>query len=221
VDQETIISAFRIDSGAASGRTQALTRPVKRAIDVAGAMLGLVLLSPVFGLVALATLVVEGRPVLFRQERVGLRGRRFTLLKFRTMVPDAEARLADLGTRNEIHGPGFKITEDPRLTRTGRFLRRSSLDELPQLWNVLTGEMSLVGPRPPLPDEVADYQGWHRRRLEVRPGITGLWQITARREGEFDRWVELDVAYIDNWSLGLDIRILLRTIPVVVAFQGR
>ena len=221
MDQETIISAFRIDCGAARGRTEALTRPVKRAIDVAGAVLGLVLLSPFFALGALLILVIDGRPVLFRQERVGQHGRLFTLLKFRTMVPDAEARLADLGTRNEIRGPGFKITEDPRLTRTGRFLRRSSLDELPQLWNVLKGEMSLVGPRPPLPDEVADYEGWHRRRLEVRPGITGLWQITARREGEFDRWVELDVAYIDNWSLALDVRILLRTIPVVLAFQGR
>jgi lipopolysaccharide/colanic/teichoic acid biosynthesis glycosyltransferase len=221
VDQETTISALRIDAGAARGRTEGLTRPVKRAIDVAGAVLGLVLLSPFFALVALLILVVDGRPVLFRQERVGQHGRPFTLLKFRTMVPDAEARLADLGTRNEINGPGFKITEDPRLTRTGRFLRRSSLDELPQLWNVLKGEMSLVGPRPPLPDEVADYEGWHRRRLEVRPGITGLWQITARREGEFDRWVELDVAYIDNWSLTLDVRILLRTIPVVLAFEGR
>ncbi|HVA88197.1 MAG TPA: sugar transferase, partial [Candidatus Saccharimonadales bacterium] len=196
-------------------------RAVKRVVDVVGALFGLIVLSPVFATLALVILIVDGRPVLFRQQRVGLGGRPFSLLKFRTMVPDAEGRLAELRMRNEIRGPGFKITEDPRLTRTGRFLRRSSLDELPQFWNVLRGEMSLVGPRPPLPGEVAGYDGWHRRRLEVRPGITGLWQITARREGEFDRWVQLDLAYIDGWSLWLDVRILLRTVPVVLAFQGR
>lgn len=194
---------------------------VKRLIDVVGALLGLVVLSPLFVALGLVILVLDGRPILFRQERVGLGGRPFTVSKFRTMVPDAEARRAELGARNEIHGPGFKITEDPRLTRTGRFLRRSSLDELPQLWNVLNGEMSLVGPRPPLPSEVASYDGWHRRRLEVKPGITGLWQITARHEGDFDLWVRLDLAYIDRWSLWLDLRILARTVLVVLAFEGR
>lgn len=198
-----------------------IQRAAKRLIDAVGAGLGLVLLGPVFAVVALVILLVDGRPVLFRQERVGSAGRRFTVSKFRTMVPDAAARQAELGPRNEVRGPGFKITEDPRLTRTGRFLRRSSLDELPQLWNVLKGEMSLVGPRPPLPGEVAGYSLWHRRRLAVKPGITGLWQITARRDDDFDRWVQLDLDYIERWSLWLDLRILTRTVFVVLAFEGR
>jgi lipopolysaccharide/colanic/teichoic acid biosynthesis glycosyltransferase len=193
----------------------------KRLIDVVGAALGLILLWPVFGAVAVLILVVDGRPILFRQERVRMGGRCFTVSKFRTMVPDAEARQAALGSSNEVRGPSFKMTEDPRLTRTGSFLRRSSLDELPQLWNVLKGEMSLVGPRPPLPSEVADYAPWHRRRLTVKPGLTGLWQISARRDDDFDRWVAFDLAYIDRWSLLLDLRILIRTVFVVLAFEGR
>ena len=186
-----------------------------------GAALGLILLWPVFGAVAVLILVVDGRPILFRQERVRMGGRCFTVSKFRTMVPDAEARQAALGSSNEVRGPSFKMTEDPRLTRTGSFLRRSSLDELPQLWNVLKGEMSLVGPRPPLPSEVAHYAPWHRRRLTVKPGLTGLWQISARRDDDFDRWVAFDLAYIDRWSLLLDLRILIRTVFVVLAFEGR
>jgi len=198
-----------------------IQRSAKRLVDVFGAVLGLILLGPLFALVALMILLVDGRPVIFRQERVGACGRRFSVSKFRTMAPDAEARQADLGPSNEVRGPGFKMTEDPRFTRTGRFLRRSSLDELPQLWNVLKGDMSLVGPRPPLPSEVARYSLWHRRRLMVKPGITGLWQITARRDDDFDRWVQLDLDYIDRWSLWLDVRILVRTVFVVFAFEGR
>ncbi len=171
--------------------------------------------------VAVLILVADGRPILFRQQRVGLDGRRITVSKFRTMVRDAESRMADLRPRNEIRGHGFKITDDPRLTRIGRFLRRSSLDELPQLWDVLLGDMSLVGPRPPLPEEVAGYAAWHRRRLTVKPGITGLWQVSARREQEFDRWVVWDLAYIDAWSFWLDLRIIVRTLPAVLALEGR
>jgi lipopolysaccharide/colanic/teichoic acid biosynthesis glycosyltransferase len=135
------------------------------------------------------------------------------------MAPDAEDRLDELRERNEIHGQAFKVTDDPRLTRSGRFLRATSLDELPQLWNVIRGEMSLVGPRPPLPREVDGYDLWHRRRLSMKPGITGLWQVQGRRFEDFDRWVELDLAYIDRWSMWLDLKILFRTIPAM--FQGR
>ncbi len=135
------------------------------------------------------------------------------------MQPDAEGRLEELQARNEIRGPAFKLTDDPRLTRTGRILRATSLDELPQVWNVLRGEMSLVGPRPPLPREVDGYDLWHRRRLSMKPGITGLWQVEGRREPDFDRWVQLDLAYIDRWSIWLDVKIMARTIPAML--QGR
>ena len=158
-------------------------------------------------------------PILFRQVRVGLRGRPFEVVKLRTMVPDAEELRDDLRERNEIDGPAFKLTDDPRITRVGRFLRRTSLDETPQFWNVIRGDMSIVGPRPPLPDEVAAYDIWHRRRLAMKPGVTGLWQVSARRDEEFDRWVRIDLDYIDRWSLWLDLKIMLRTVPAML--QGR
>lgn len=204
-----------------TGPGTALSLALKRVIDVTTATAGLLVLAPLFISIAVATLVTDGRPIFFRQERVGLHGRRFRVLKFRSMVRDAEALLEDLAEHNEIKGHAFKVTGDPRITRVGLFLRRSSLDELPQLWNVLRGEMSLVGPRPPLPSEVADYDLWHRRRLSMKPGITGLWQIEGRRESEFDHWVRKDLEYIDRWSPLLDIEILLRTIPAVLRAEGR
>jgi exopolysaccharide biosynthesis polyprenyl glycosylphosphotransferase len=191
----------------------------KRLLDLALATAAIVVLSPFLLAVALWIRLVDGGPVLFRQARVGLHGRVFTLVKFRTMVPDAEARLEALLAQNELKGHVFKLTNDPRLSRSGRWLRRTSIDELPQLWNVLRGEMSLVGPRPPLPREVAGYDIWHRRRLSMKPGITGLWQVSARHEEDFDRWVELDLDYIDGWSLWLDLKIMFRTIPAML--QGR
>jgi exopolysaccharide biosynthesis polyprenyl glycosylphosphotransferase len=191
----------------------------KRLVDIGLGGLALIVISPVLVAVAAWIRLVDGGPVLFRQTRVGLHGRPFHVVKFRTMVPDAEARLAELEALNEIKGPAFKLSSDPRLSRTGRLLRATSLDELPQLWNVLKGEMSLVGPRPPLPREVAGYDLWHRRRLSMKPGITGLWQVQARRVEEFDRWVELDLRYIDRWSIWLDFKIMLRTIPAML--QGR
>jgi exopolysaccharide biosynthesis polyprenyl glycosylphosphotransferase len=194
---------------------------VKRLIDVVGAAVGLILLSPVLLAAALAIRVRDGSPVLFRQERVGLHGRPFTMLKFRTMVVGAEELLDDVLHMNERNGAAFKATDDPRVTRVGRFLRRTSIDELPQLWNVLTGSMSLVGPRPPLPHEVAEYDVWHRRRLSMKPGITGLWQVEARHEPDFDRWVEHDLIYIDGWSIWLDLKILARTVPALLAHGGR
>ncbi len=201
------------------GPDRAVGLALKRALDIVGATLALVLLSPLLLGIAALLRLREGPPVLFRQTRVGLHGRPFTLYKFRTMIPDAEARLPDLLALNEIDGQAFKLSNDPRLTRTGRLLRRTSLDELPQFWNVLRGQMSIVGPRPPLPREVAAYDLWHRRRLSMKPGITGLWQVSARLEEDFDRWVELDLAYIDRWSLWLDLKIMARTIPAML--QGR
>jgi len=201
------------------GPDRALALILKRAIDVVLAAVGLIVLSPLFVVLALWIVAVDGRPVLFRQTRVGLHGRPFRVVKFRTMVRDAEASLPELIELNEIKGHAFKLTRDPRLSRTGRILRATSLDELPQLWNVIRGEMSLVGPRPPLPLEVAGYDLWHRRRLSMKPGITGLWQVQARREEEFDRWVELDLSYIDRWSIWLDLKIIARTIPAML--QGR
>jgi lipopolysaccharide/colanic/teichoic acid biosynthesis glycosyltransferase len=176
-----------------------------------------VVLSPALLAIAVAVRLREGPPILFRQVRVGLHGRRFDVLKFRTMATDAEARYAELVNRSDPRA--FKLTDDPRITRTGHFLRRTSLDELPQLWNVLKGEMSLVGPRPAPPREVDGYDLWHRRRLSMKPGITGLWQVTARRSEAFDDRAQLDLSYIDRWSLWLDVKILARTIPA--AFEGR
>lgn len=192
----------------------------KRVLDIAGAGIGLVLLSPLLIGTALVLLVRQGPPILFRQTRVGLHGRPFSIFKFRTMVPGAEEQLDDVKHLNERNGVTFKAKNDPRITPIGRWLRTTSIDELPQLWNVLSGSMSLVGPRPPLPTEVAEYDIWHRRRLSMKPGITGLWQVEARHEPDFDRWVEHDLIYIDGWSIWLDLKILAKTLPALLAHGG-
>jgi exopolysaccharide biosynthesis polyprenyl glycosylphosphotransferase len=193
----------------------------KRALDIAFSSLLLVLLAPLFLIVALAIKWSSPGPVFFSQERMGVNKRRFRIRKFRTMVPDAEKMLADLEDRNEVSGPVFKIKEDPRITPIGRILRRTSIDELPQLLNVLNGDMSLVGPRP-LP--VRDYEGfredWQRRRFSVRPGITCLWQVKGRSTVGFEEWMKLDLQYMDEWSIWLDLKILARTIPVVMRGTG-
>jgi len=194
---------------------------IKRLIDILGAAVGLVILSPILLVTAILIRVRDGSPVIFRQMRVGLHGRPFTILKFRTMAPDAEDRLHEVAHLNELTGAAFKASNDPRMSPIGRRLRQLSIDELPQLWNVLKGEMSLVGPRPPLPSEVVEYDIWHRRRLSMKPGITGLWQVESRHEENFDRWVELDLSYIDRWTLWLDLSILLRTMPNVMMARGR
>ena len=192
---------------------------VKRAIDFLVASLGLLLISPVLAVIALAVKVTSPGPIVFAQERYGLRKRRFRMYKFRTMVTGAEALQSKLESLNEASGPVFKIREDPRVTRVGRFLRKTSLDELPQLWNVVRGEMSLVGPRPlPIRDVQRFTQAELMRRFSVLPGMTGLWQISGRSGVGFDDWIKLDLQYIDNWSLASDIGILARTIPVV--FRG-
>ncbi|MEO6351446.1 MAG: sugar transferase [Candidatus Limnocylindrales bacterium] len=205
----------------AYGPDRFLSMLLKRAFDMLASVTLLLLLSPILAVVAVVIRALDGSPILFRQQRVGLHGRRFMCLKFRTMFPDAELRHAEVQHLNQIRGAAFKIFDDPRVTRTGRFLRQTSLDELPQLWNVLRGDMSLVGPRPAPPREVEQYSLWHRRRLSMRPGLTGLWQVSARNEVDFDRRVTLDLDYIDRWSLWMDLKIVLRTIPAVLAQQGR
>ena len=192
----------------------------KRALDVGISLVLLAVAWPALLIIAAALKVVDGGSILYRQTRCGLHGRRFTLYKFRTMVEDADRQQEKLAHLNEMTGPVFKLRSDPRVTRVGRLLRRLSLDELPQLWNVLRGDMSLVGPRPPVPQEVSAYERWQRRRLSMRPGLTCLWQIHGRNEIDFDRWIELDLEYIDNWSPLLDLKILAKTIPVVLTGRG-
>ena len=193
---------------------------LKRAIDVAVCGLGLLILSPLFLLITVAVLLDDGWPVFFGQKRSGEDGREFTCWKFRTMIRDAEAVREQLEAENEASGPVFKIKRDPRITGVGNFLRRTSLDELPQLWNILRGEMTLVGPRPPMPAEVAEYTSRQRGRLAARPGLTCLWQISGRSLIGFDRWVEMDLDYVERRSLGLDLWILLRTVPAVLSGRG-
>jgi exopolysaccharide biosynthesis polyprenyl glycosylphosphotransferase len=193
---------------------------LKQLVDTSVAGIAIVLLAPAFVLIAIAIALTMGRPVLFAQERAGLRGRVFTMFKFRTMIQDAEALQSALANRNEMSGPTFKMTADPRVTRLGAFLRRTSLDELPQLFNVLLGTMSLVGPRPLPVNEQQQIVGWHRRRLSVKPGITCFWQIGGRSDVSFDDWMKLDLRYVDEWSLALDLRILAATIPAVLRGRG-
>lgn len=192
----------------------------KRAFDVAAGLLGLLVLSPFFLVIAILIKLDSRGPVFFRQVRAGKDGREFMFYKFRSMIEDAEDLKESLMHLNELDGPVFKISEDPRITATGRFLRRTSLDELPQLINVLRGEMSLVGPRPPLPCEVENYEGWQREKLAVVPGITCLWQISGRNHVGFTEWMRLDIEYIRRQSFGLDFRILARTVPAVLSRKG-
>jgi exopolysaccharide biosynthesis polyprenyl glycosylphosphotransferase len=202
-----------------TGPSEFWPRTIKRTLDIAISALALLLLSPILIAVAIAIRFTSPGPVLFLQDRIGLNKRRFKIYKFRTMVPNAERLMLDIEKQNEMSGPVFKITNDPRITPIGKFLRKSSIDELPQLLNVLEGDMSLVGPRP-LP--VRDYEGfsedWQRRRFSIKPGITCLWQVNGRNGISFDEWMLLDLQYMDEWSLWLDFKILARTVPAV--FRG-
>jgi len=217
VDQFEDDSVITVTTGAMKG----FPILIKRAMDIVASLILLTILAPFFFVIALLIKLNSPGTVFFVQERIGLNKRRFRLYKFRTMVPGAEKKLAELEDLNEVSGPVFKIKNDPRMTWIGKFLRKTSVDELPQLINVLKGDMSLVGPRP-LP--VRDYEGfdedWHRRRFSIRPGITCLWQINGRSNTSFDKWMQLDMDYIDNWSLGLDFKILLKTVPAVLRGSG-
>lgn len=204
-------------NAAESRRSRIIT---KRAFDSSAALAGLLFLSPLLLVVAIAVKLTSPGPVLFRQTRIGKEGREFSMLKFRSMVVDAEDRLAELRATNQADGPLFKLDRDPRITRIGHFLRRHSIDELPQLVNVLRGEMALVGPRPPLAHEVAQYRESARRRLLVKPGLTGLWQISGRADLPWEEAVKLDLRYVENWSIAFDLMILWRTLYVVVSGHG-
>jgi exopolysaccharide biosynthesis polyprenyl glycosylphosphotransferase len=193
---------------------------VKRLVDIVVGGVSSLFLLPVFLVLAVAIRLESPGPVFFKQYRSGVRGRRFNCYKFRSMYIDAEARLAGLKAHNEMSGPVFKMKNDPRITRVGAFIRRYSLDELPQLFNVFRGDMSLVGPRPPLPAEVEQYEPWQRRRLSMKPGITCIWQVSGRNDIDFEQWMRLDLEYIDNWSLWLDFKLLFKTIPAVLRGTG-
>jgi lipopolysaccharide/colanic/teichoic acid biosynthesis glycosyltransferase len=195
----------------------------KRAIDLMIATLAFIALAPLFVSLAIVVILDSGWPPLFSQGRVGLDGRPFRVWKFRTMIRDAESRRGELVAMNEAPFPAFKMRHDPRITRVGRLLRRSSVDELPQLWNVLRGEMSVVGPRPPLPEEVTHYDAAALRRLRARPGITGVWQIENRHRlgGTFEDWVQRDVEYIDRWTLRLDVVLMIKTVRAVARMTGQ
>ncbi|WP_395853225.1 exopolysaccharide biosynthesis polyisoprenyl-phosphate hexose-1-phosphate transferase EpsZ [Cystobacter fuscus] len=193
---------------------------LKRLFDIVSSAAALLMLSPLLIAVALAVKLTSRGPVFFRQERVGLHGRTFGMLKFRSMVVNAEELKAKLEALNEQTGPVFKMKNDPRITPVGRFIRKYSIDELPQLINVLRGEMSVVGPRPPIPKEVAKYAAWQRRRLSVRPGLTCIWQVSGRNQISFENWMYLDMQYIDHWSLKNDINLILKTVPVVITGSG-
>ncbi len=194
---------------------------IKRLFDILFSGVALILLSPLFAVISLLIKTTSQGSIFFKQQRSSLYGRKFLLYKFRTMVEDAEIKLKDLLVYNEMDGPVFKMKDDPRITKVGKFLRKLSIDELPQLWNVFKGDMSLVGPRPPIPAEVEKYKPWQRRRLSMRPGITCLWQAYGRNKiTDFNEWMKLDLEYIDNWSLWLDFKIMLRTIPAVLFGTG-
>jgi exopolysaccharide biosynthesis polyprenyl glycosylphosphotransferase len=200
---------------------QSTALAVKRIFDVVVSSILLVVFSPLFIVTALLIKIESSGPIFFRQKRVGLNGRIFVLLKFRSMVENAEEMLGELKSQNEMSGPVFKMKNDPRITQVGRFIRKFSIDELPQLLNVVFGDMSLVGPRPPLPDEVSLYERKHRKRLSMRPGLTCIWQVSGRNDiPDFNRWAELDLEYIDNWSLKFDLLLLIKTIPVVIFGNG-
>ena len=187
----------------------------KRTIDIIGAGLGLILLSPIIAIVACAVKVTSKGPIFFSQKRVGKNGELFEMYKFRSMVVNAEELKENLEDQNEMSGPMFKIKDDPRITKVGKFIRKTSIDELPQLWNILKGDMSLVGPRPSLPKEVEQFDNWMFKRLSVRPGLTCYWQVSGRNNIDFEDWMKLDCRYVDERNLWIDIKLIFKTVFVL------
>lgn len=206
-----------IDNASVANTVQ---RFLKRILDIGGAVTALIILSPVFLTLAVMVRLDSNGPVFFSQTRVGKNGRLFRFHKFRSMVPNAEALKSSLMTKNEVDGPAFKMKDDPRVTRFGRFIRKTSLDELPQLWNVLRGDMSLVGPRPALPSEVKEWESWQYQRLSVDQGCTCIWQVSGRSDTNFQQWMRMDLDYVQNWSIGLDIALIFRTVLVMLTGRG-
>ena len=217
--RERKLAVVRARRGLAAAR--GWQRACKRAVDILGSTTGLILLSPLLFTAAVAVKISSPGPVFYASERVGRGGRPFRMMKFRSMVHGAHGARGHHGHLN-IHdsGPVFKIRDDPRVTGVGRLLRRWSIDELPQLWNVLRGDMSVVGPRPPLPEEFLHYGPREQRRLEVKPGVTCIWQVSGRSDVDFETWVDMDIAYIETWSLRLDARLLARTVAAVLSGRG-
>jgi len=201
-------------------KLQGFNAALKRGTDILLSAAGILLISPVLAFFALLVKLTSQGPILFKQKRVGIDGREFQMFKFRSMVEEAEKLFPQLAPLSEVDGLLFKMKDDPRMTPLGKFMRRFSLDELPQLFNVFLGDMSLVGPRPPLPREVKKYSSWHMKRLRVRPGITGMWQVSGRSLLPFEEMVRLDIYYIENWSLWLDLKLLIMTGPVVCTGSG-
>jgi len=193
---------------------------IKTIFDFIFSLLAIISLSWLFIIIAILVKIDSKGPIIFKQTRVGLRGREFQLYKFRSMIPDAEDLLEKLKNKDEQSGPVFKMKDDPRITPIGKFLRKTSLDELPQFFNVIKGDMSVVGPRPPIPAEVAQYERWQLRRLSMKPGITCIWQVSGRNNIPFERWMKLDLQYIDTWSLRLDFMIILKTIKTIIKRDG-
>ena len=193
---------------------------IKRGIDIIASIFFLILFSPILLITALAVVTTSKGPAIFKQYRIGKDGQPFEFYKFRSMSATAEEDRFLLLDQNEAGGPIFKIASDPRITPVGAFIRRTSIDELPQIWNVLRGDMSLVGPRPPLPEEVQQYSAWERQRLTVRPGVTGIWQVSGRSDLDFETWVAMDIEYIEEWSPSLDFSLMVRTIPAVLSGRG-
>lgn len=192
-----------------------LYRGIKRGSDILFSILGLVCLSPILLIIAILIKVDSKGPIIFSQTRVGYKGKNFKMYKFRSMVKDAEVLKSDLESKNEMSGPMFKMKKDPRITRIGRFLRKTSIDEIPQLLNVIKGDMSLVGPRPSLPNEVCQFDDWMLKRLEVKPGLTCFWQVSGRNDIEFEEWMKLDIKYVEERSLLVDVKLILRTFLVL------
>ena len=208
------------DAHASERKDARFSQAVKRLIDIVGAVTGLIVTAPIMLITVILIKLESQGSAVFKQERIGKEGKRFLMFKFRTMCPEAESLKRELAHLNEMTGPAFKINKDPRVTRVGCFLRKYSVDELPQLFHVLTGKLSLVGPRPALPEEVEKYEPWQLERLQAKPGLTCLWQVNGRNELDFADWMKLDLEYVERRSLWLDLRILLKTIPTVLKGTG-
>ena len=194
---------------------------VKRLIDIVCSFLGVLMLSPLFIIIAIIIKSTSKGPVFFSQKRIGKKGKEFDMYKFRSMVVNAEELKEKLAAQNEMSGPMFKMKNDPRVTRVGKFIRKTSIDELPQLWNVLKGDMSLVGPRPSLPKEVAQFDGWMNKRLEVKPGLTCYWQVSGRNNIDFEDWMKLDIKYVEEKNLWIDIKLIFKTVGVLFGIRMR
>lgn len=219
IDKNSYVNDI-IGSGSLTSAIRSLNKALKRTMDIVGSLFFLIALSPVYVITAIAILIEDGYPIFYNQYRVAQKGKIFKMYKFRSMYRNADERKKELESDSMTGGVIFKMKDDPRITRTGKLIRKFSIDELPQLWNVLKGDLSLVGPRPPIPDEVAEYSEWEWKRLEVKPGLTCTWQVSGRSDIDFETQVQMDIDYIRGWNILRDISLLFRTIPAVLTGRG-